>query len=134
MKKVIVFLCLILIAITLVGCDSDAQGGENAAQYRKITAEQAYSMMREGGVTVVDVRTKREYDEGYIQNAILIPNESIGKETQTKLTDKSAVILVYCRSGRRSREAANKLIKLGYKNVYDFGGINDWHYGTVSPV
>lgn len=104
---------------------------ERVGVYRKITAEQAYEMMNTQEVTIVDVRTQSEYDEGHIQNAVLIPNETIGSEPPSNLPDKNAVILVYCRSGRRSEEAARKLVNLGYVNVYDFGGINDWTYGTV---
>ena len=105
---------------------------ERVGVYRKITAEQAYEMMNTQEVTIVDVRTQSEYDEGHIQNAVLIPNETIGSDTPTNLPDKNAVILVYCRSGRRSEEAARKLVNLGYVSVYDFGGINDWTYGTVT--
>ena len=105
---------------------------ERVGVYRKITAEQAYEMMNTQEVTIVDVRTQSEYDEGHIQNAVLIPNETIGSEPPSNLPDKNAVILVYCRSGRRSEEAARKLVNLGYVSVYDFGGINDWTYGTVT--
>lgn len=104
---------------------------ERVGVYRKITAEQAYEMMNTQEVTIVDVRMQSEYDEGHIQNAVLIPNETIGSEPPTNLPDKNAIILVYCRSGRRSEEAARKLVNLGYVSVYDFGGINDWTYGTV---
>lgn len=104
---------------------------ERVGVYRKITAEQAYEMMNTQEVTIVDVRTQSEYDEGHIQNAVPIPNETIGSEPPSNLPDKNAVILVYCRSGRRSEEAARKLVNLGYVSVYDFGGINDWTYGTV---
>lgn len=104
---------------------------EIVGEYRKITAEQAYEMMNTQEVVIVDVRTQSEYDEGHIQNAVLIPNETIGSEPPSNLPDKNAVILVYCRSGRRSEEAARKLVNLGYVSVYDFGGINDWTYGTV---
>ena len=82
-------------------------------------------------IKIVDVRTQSEYDEGHIQNAVLIPNETIGSEPPANLPDKNAIILVYCRSGRRSEEAARKLVNLGYVIIYDFGGINDWTYGTV---
>lgn len=104
---------------------------ERVGEYRKITAEQAYEMMNTQEVVIVDVRMQSEYDEGHIQNAVLIPNETIGSEPPSNLPDKNAVILVYCRSGRRSEEAARKLVNLGYVRVYDFGGINDWTYGTV---
>ena len=105
---------------------------EIVGEYRKITAGQAYEMMNTQEVVIVDVRTQSEYDEGHIQNAVLIPNETIGSEPPTNLPDKNAIILVYCRSGRRSEEAARKLVNLGYVSVYDFGGINDWTYGTVT--
>lgn len=105
---------------------------ERVGEYRKITAEQAYEMMNTQEVVIVDVRTQSEYDEGHIQNAVLIPNETIGSDSPTNLPDKNAIILVYCRSGRRSEEAARKLVNLGYVSVYDFGGINDWTYGTVT--
>ena len=105
---------------------------ERVGEYRKITAEQAYEMMNTQEVVIVDVRTQSEYDEGHIQNAVLIPNETIGSDPPANLPDKNAIILVYCRSGRRSEEAARKLVNLGYVSVYDFGGVNDWTYGTVT--
>ncbi len=131
MKKAIVLtITLITFAMIFAGC-CFKNNGETSPEYKKITASQAYDMMNEKEVTVVDVRTKSEYEKGHIKDAILIPNETIDSALPTQLPDKNAIILVYCRSGRRSREAAEKLIKLGYKNVYDFGGINDWTYGTV---
>lgn len=131
MKKAIVLtITLITCAMIFVGC-CVKNNGKTPSEYKKITASQAYDMMNEKEVTVVDVRTKSEYEKGHIKDAILIPNETIDSAPPTQLPDKNAIILVYCRSGRRSREAAEKLIKLGYKNVYDFGGINDWTYGTV---
>lgn len=95
--------------------------------YHKISAKEAKEMMDTQDVIIVDVRTQEEYDEGYIENAILIPNESI-ENAPSELPDKDAIILVYCRSGKRSKEAANKLVDLGYTNIYDFGGIIDWPY------
>ena len=89
-------------------------------------------MMQAGGITVVDVRTKAEYDGGHIADAVLVPNETISDTSPPELPDKTATLLIYCRSGRRSRDAAEKLIALGYENVYDFGGINDWPYETVT--
>ena len=82
-------------------------------------------------VVVVDVRTREEYDGGHIENAVLVPNESIESEMPEALPDKEATLLVYCRSGRRSKQAAEKLLKLGYQNVYDFGGVIDWPYELV---
>lgn len=89
-------------------------------------------MLDEGGVTVVDVRTAEEYAEQHIPGAVLVPNESIGDEPPAKLPDQDAVLLVHCRTGVRSKQASDKLIKLGYTQVYDFGGIVDWPYETES--
>lgn len=100
--------------------------------YRKITAEKAKKMMDENEqVILLDVRTVEEFDEKHIDGAILIPDYEIDDRAETDLPDKDALILVYCRSGRRSEIAANDLISLGYTNVYDFGGIIDWSYETV---
>ncbi|MDO4542798.1 MAG: rhodanese-like domain-containing protein, partial [Bacillota bacterium] len=82
------------------------------------------------GVTVVDVRTPEEYEEEHITAAILVPVESIRDEAPSMLPDKEANLLVYCRTGVRSEQAAKELVALGYNNVYDFGGIVDWTYGT----
>ena len=103
----------------------------NGATVTKINADKAKEMMDTQEVIVVDVRTQAEYNEGYIPNAILIPNESIDGEPM-ELVDKDATILVYCRSGNRSAQAAKKLVDLGYTNVYDFGGIIDWPYEIVN--
>lgn len=103
------------------------------AEYRKITADEAKEKMDANeSAIVVDVRTQSEYDERHIEGAILIPNETIGDTTPEQLPDLNAEILIYCRSGNRSRQAAEKLIALGYTQVYDFGGIIDWPYETVS--
>ena len=83
-------------------------------------------------VTVVDVRREEEYKTGHIPEAVLLTNETIGNEPPALLPDKNAVILVYCRSGVRSRQASEKLIKLGYKKVFDMGGIKDWPYDVVT--
>lgn len=99
--------------------------------YEKISQEQAKKMMDEQPVTVLDVRTKEEYDAGHIPGAICIPNETISTEEIPELPDKEQKILVYCRSGQRSQNAALKLVRLGYKAVKDFGGILDWKYEKV---
>ena len=104
---------------------------EEKAEYIKITAQDAKNRIDEGGVTVVDVRTLDEYEEGHIAGAVVVPVESIGEELPKELPDLDAVLLVHCRSGVRSKAASEKLIDLGYKNVYDFGGIKDWTYETV---
>lgn len=100
--------------------------------YHKITAEEAKKMMDEGGVTVVDVRRTDEYAEKHIPGAILVPLESIGSEPPELLPNKDATLLIHCRTGIRSKQASDKLIALGYKNIYDFGGIVDWPYETES--
>lgn len=110
---------------------ADSTKTEEAGVYHKITAEEAKTMMDEQTVTVVDVRTEAEYQEGHIADAVLVPNESIADQMPEALPDKEATLLVYCRSGRRSKEASEKLLELGYRNVYDFGGINDWPYDVV---
>ncbi|WP_050739354.1 rhodanese-like domain-containing protein [Acetobacterium bakii] len=100
--------------------------------YKKITAQEAKSIIdsREE-VIILDVRTQKEFDEGYIENAVLIPHTEIENQAPGVLTDKNAKILVYCRTGSRSAVAAKKLAEMGYANVYDFGGIVDWPYGVV---
>ena len=98
-----------------------------AANYQQITQEKAKEMMQaEDGHIIVDVRRQDEYDSGHIPDAILIPNESIGTEQPKELPDLDQVILIYCRSGRRSKEASQKLADMGYTNIYEFGGIIDW--------
>ena len=99
----------------------------STASYKNITQEEAKEMMQaDDGHIIVDVRRQDEYDSGHIPNAILIPNESIDTEQPEELPDLDQVILVYCRSGRRSKEAAQKLADMGYTNIYEFGGIIDW--------
>ena len=104
---------------------------EQDTAYHKITAEQAKAKIDGGGVTVVDVRTAAEYRDKHIPGAVLVPNESIAGEPPSQLPDKDAVLLVYCRTGVRSKQASDKLVGLGYTRVYDFGGIADWPYETV---
>ena len=98
-----------------------------AATYQQITQEKAKEMMQaDDGHIIVDVRRQDEYDSGHIPGAILIPNESIGTEQPKELPDLDQVILIYCRSGRRSKEASQKLADMGYTHIYEFGGIIDW--------
>lgn len=126
MKKIIPFLMALLL---LAGCG--AQSEESA--YRQVNAEEADSMMEEeSGYIILDVRTAQEYSEKHIPGAINIPNETIGTEDIPELPDKEQLILVYCRSGNRSKQASEKLVKLGYTNIVEFGGINDWTGETVS--
>ena len=120
-----------------MGCNRNvlsAQDNKKAkAKYHKISAEKAHTMMSElKDFILLDVRTGEEYREKRIDGAVLIPDYEIEDRADRELPDKNAVILVYCRSGRRSENAARKLADRGYVNVYDFGGIIDWPYGTVS--
>lgn len=122
MKRFTVFLVATL--LLLAGCAS-GQGLEGS--YTQIDQETAKEMMaRDDGHVVVDVRRQDEYDEGHIPGAILIPNESIGCDSPEALPDYEQIILIYCRSGNRSKQAAQKLASMGYTNIYEFGGINTW--------
>lgn len=126
MRKLIpLFAALLLIA----GCAAPAQ----ESGYRQVTAEEAIALMeKESGYIILDVRTAQEYSEKHIPKAVNIPNESIGTEEIPALPDKNQLILVYCRSGNRSKQASEKLAALGYTNVVEFGGINSWPGETVS--
>jgi len=101
---------------------------ETMALYKKITAKEAYEMMNQGEVIVLDVRTLNEYNQGHIENSVLLPVDEIKLKASTVLPDKGATILVYCRSGNRSFYASKDLLELGYTEVFDFGGIIDWPY------
>ena len=110
----------------------DGQTAQGESAYHKITASEAKAMMDQGGVTVVDVRREDEYAAGHIPGSILVPNEGIRDTQPEELPDLDAVLLVHCRTGVRSKQASDKLLEIGYKNVYDFGGIVDWPYETVA--
>ena len=121
---------LFLILLMLTGCTSPVQ---QRAEYRQIGMDEAITMMEEeADYIILDVRTVAEYQEKHIPGAINIPNETIGDEEIPELPDKGQLILVYCRSGNRSKQAASKLAALGYSNVVEFGGINSWPGETVS--
>ena len=125
MKKLI----LIMLAMMLLTACGQDKANKQEAVYVNITAEQAKEIMdsREGYI-ILDTRTQEEYDESHIPGAILIPYDEILEEAGGVLTDKEQMILVYCRSGRRSKLAAEDLVKLGYTNIKEFGGIIDWPY------
>ncbi|QNM05321.1 rhodanese-like domain-containing protein [Qiania dongpingensis] len=131
MKRMPLVLTLaICCAVLFAACSSKSKPSDGEA-YHKITAEEAKKMLDEGGVTVVDVRTAEEYAEKHIPDAVLVPVESIGTEPPELLPDKDAVLLIHCRTGVRSKQASDKLVKLGYTQIYDFGGIVDWPYETI---
>ncbi len=122
MKKLIPIL---LAALMFTGCAGTSNHPTNT--YRQISMDEAVAMMeQESGYIILDVRRPDEYAAGHIPNAINIPNETIGTDAIPELPDKNQLIMVYCRSGRRSKEASEKLVKLGYTNIVEFGGILDW--------
>ena len=112
---------------TASAAGTEAGAAAEPGTYQQISQDEAREMMAQDGTQViVDVRTQEEYEAGHIPGAVCIPNESIGTEQPAELPDYGQIILVYCRSGRRSKEASQKLADMGYINVYEFGGINDW--------
>ena len=122
-----IFMASLLIAGCSRGQVMDGPDMVRQSEYTQIDQETAKEMMeRDDGHIVIDVRRQDEYDSGHIPGAVCIPNETIGTEPPAGLEDKDQIILVYCRSGRRSKEAAQKLADMGYRNVYEFGGILDW--------
>ena len=137
MRQILLFALLAASLALLSGCALSKAKADKAkdmtdkAEEHQISTEEAYEMMSAQEVVVVDVRTREEYDGGHIENAVLVPNESIGSEMPEALPYKEATLLIYCRSGRRSKQAAEKLLELGYQNVYDFGGVIDWPYELV---
>ena len=124
------FLIMLLTLALPFGCVGCSNGG--SATYDQISGAEAKALMdSESGCIIIDARTQEEYDEGHIPSAILIPEYEIADRAEKELPDKDQLILVYCRSGRRSKIAAEELVKLGYTNVKEFGGIIDWEYETV---
>lgn len=151
-KKYLLLILALLTVLTAAGCKKDtAESPDSTAagiaettpaeeeteakapgSYVRISAEEAKKIIDgETGYIILDVRTQEEYDSGHIPGALLLPNEAIGTEEPGMLPDKNQKILVYCRSGNRSRQASQKLADLGYTNIYEFGGIIDWPYETV---
>ena len=119
---------LLLAVMLLTACGQDKENNQGAA-YLNITAEEAKQIMdSEEGYIILDVRTQEEYNQGHIPGAIVISHEEIAEKAEKKLTEKDQLILVYCRSGRRSKIAAEALVELGYTNIREFGGIIDWPY------
>ena len=126
MKKV---LPILLAALLLAGCAAPTE----EITYRQISMTDAVTMMEEEtGYIILDVRTPEEFADKHIPGAINVPNETIGTEEISELPDKDQLVLVYCRSGNRSKQASEKLVALGYTNIVEFGGINDWPGETVT--
>lgn len=125
MKFVKIFAAAVLTGALLVSCGVPKEQDQTA--YQRISMEEAAKLMEsESDYMILDVRTQEEYDEGHIPGAVLVENESIGTEEIPELPDKNQKIFVYCRSGNRSRQAAEKLVKLGYTDIVEIGGIRDW--------
>ena len=157
-KNLILCLAIALLLALLLGCQTETDGNnisfsennsseiengdsaesgevsvEQTVTYEQISQEEAKRLMdSEASFVILDVRSYEEYIEGHILYAVLIPDDEITERAESVLTDKSELILVYCRSGRRSKNAAEQLARLGYTNVKEFGGIIDWKYDTVT--
>ena len=126
MKWIPILMALLLLS----GCAAQAHKEQS---YRQINMDEAIAMMEaESDYIILDVRTPEEFSEKHIPGAINIANETIGSEEIPELPDKDQLILVYCRSGNRSKQASEKLVALGYTNIVEFGGINDWPGEVVS--
>jgi rhodanese-related sulfurtransferase len=141
MKSIVSVITAVLLMLTVfAACGREKQEQEVTTEveltemktYEQITPEEAKRLMEsEKDYIILDVRTQEEYDEAHIEGAILIPDYEIGEKAESILKNKEQLILVYCRSGRRSKLASDKLAAMGYTNIKEFGGIIDWPYGTV---
>ena len=134
MKKLLLLVLLPLMLVKFASCTQAEKGNtRETTDYLNISAQEAKKIMdSETGYVILDVRTEEEFAEGHIPGAILIPDYEIESKAEQILTDKNQLILVYCRSGRRSKNASAALVSLGYTNIREFGGIIDWPYETVS--
>lgn len=134
MKKLLVLVLLPLMLVLFASCtQAEKENTQETTDYLNISAQEAKKIMDgETGYVILDVRTEEEFAEGHIPGAILIPDYEIESKAEQILTDKNQLILVYCRSGRRSKIASEALVSLGYTNIREFGGIIDWPYETVS--
>lgn len=133
-----VFLASVISLAGLTGCfgaptgdngNTNSDSGSNSNSYQQVDTEAAKELMdTEDDYVILDARTQTEYDEGHIPGAILIPHDTVATAAENALPDKGQLILVYCRSGNRSKEASQALVDLGYTNVVEFGDINSWPY------
>ena len=132
MKKIKGCFIMFMISLSLFGLTACDDKNEIPVTYEQISASEAKNIMdTERDYIIIDARTDEEFSEGHIENAILIPEYEIAERAEKELPDKDALILVYCRSGRRSKIASEELVKLGYRNVKEFGGIIDWPYEII---
>jgi phage shock protein E len=123
--KIIILFVILLILVSFTACVRDQEG----SGYRKISAEEIKKIIDENSdVVIIDVRTLDEFNTGHIEGSILIPYDEIAEQIENVVKDKNTLIVLYCRSGNRSKMAADALIALRYKNVCDMGGLNDWPY------
>ena len=130
MKRI---LPLFLLLLLLTGCGGTASNASSENDYQQISQEEAKGMMDTQDVIILDVREQDEYDSGHIPGAVLLPVGTIDEETAAEvIPEKDSTVLVYCRSGNRSKTASSALAELGYTNIYEFGGINTWPYETES--
>lgn len=129
MRKILAVLVLLTTALSILGCDGDvAEDRKEQAKYRRITADEAQVLMqREQDYLILDVRSPEEYAAGHIPHAINIPMEQFGEDPPKELPDRNQMIFVYCVKGIRSMNIANRLAHMGYKNIVEIGGIQDWH-------
>ena len=131
-NRFLVMLLALSFPFACVGCTPKGEEPITQISYKQISQAEAKALMdSESGYIIIDARTQEEYDQGHIPGAILIPEYEIADRAEKELPDKNQLILVYCRSGRRSKIAAEELVKLGYTNVKEFGGIIDWEYEIV---
>lgn len=131
MKRILPLFLLLLLMLT--GCGGTASNTSSESDYQQISQEEAKEMMDTQDVIILDVREQDEYDSGHIPGAVLLPVGTIDEETAAEvIPEKDSTVLVYCRSGNRSKTASSALSELGYTNIYEFGGINTWPYETES--
>lgn len=131
MKRILPLFLLLLLLLT--GCGGTTSNASSESSYQQISQEEAKEMMDTQDVIILDVREQNEYDSGHIPGAVLLPVGTIDEETAAEvIPEKDSTVLVYCRSGNRSKTASSALAELGYTNIYEFGGINTWPYETES--
>ena len=130
-RLIIIFVLLLMLSGCATAPEEPEESREIAPLYRQISQEEAHELMESGdGCIILDVRTVQEYEQAHIPGAVCVPNESIKDTPPAELPDTDATILVYCRTGIRSKDAAEKLANMVYTDVREFGGIMSWVYGT----